>query len=91
MMTRLSHQTDQKGKRNKAKAKEVKDGIDAALKEGIRSRGGEGSKNWRAKEGGCDHHTHRRTFIKHRAPLGFGNQDSSPRLAFEQTRATNQR
>ena len=41
MMTRLSHQTDQKGKRNKAKAKEVKDGIDAALKEGIRSRGGE--------------------------------------------------
>jgi hypothetical protein len=42
MMTRLSHQTDQKGKRNKAKAKEVKDGIDAALKEGIRSRGAEG-------------------------------------------------
>lgn len=39
MMTRLSHQIDQKGKRNDAKAKEVKDGIDAALKEGIRSRG----------------------------------------------------
>lgn len=39
MMTRLSHQTDQKGKRSNAKAKEVKDGIDAALKEGIRSRG----------------------------------------------------
>jgi hypothetical protein len=42
MVTRLSHQTDQKGKRNIAKAKEVKVGIVAALEEGIRSRGGGG-------------------------------------------------
>lgn len=78
--------------------------MDAALKEGIRSRGREG----RGREGRgartgeqksvdvtitfthTHTHTQRRTFIKHRAPLGFGNQDSSPRLAFEQTRATNQ-
>ena len=77
MMTRLSHQTDQKGKRNKAKAKEVKDGIDGCSfkrrnkkqGKGGEGTGGEGSKNWRAKERGCDHHIHTHTHTQRDAPL----------------------